>query len=522
MSASKALPALAAALVLAACRSPAPQPEPRPAERSPIEAPLVFVRIPATAALPAPDQAAFDPPLGSHIARFDPPSAAAPTGKVVNLTPMFVAAGRPDVSFDGQRVLFVARRSAGEPCSVWEMSVDGTGLRPITTGSAACSAALYLSTIYTLDAETPVYQLAFCAASGTVGTPAEPGAQEVGTAPALFTCRMDGSRVRRITFDPAGASEPYLLSDGRLLYRSRWDARGAALFSVNTDGTDVALFADPEPPAQGGRPCETSDGYVVYEESTDGVDGLGGTLVAVRRARSMHTRRVIALAGEGSYQTPAPLPDGRLLVAYRGRADATYGLYVLGPQDGRRIGCVLDAPEWHEIDGHVVRPRPTPAGRASVVNERATTGFIYCLNAYLSDQDTIRQLAPGTIRRLRVSRARTEGGATSSADADYAAGEPLGDAPVEADGSFFLEVPARTPLAWQLLDVKGNVVGAMRRWVWVMPREGRGCIGCHEDPELSPANRFPLALRQAPRPIGLPPSAGPSTAPAPSSMGGPP
>ena len=74
----------------------------------------------------------------------------------------------------------------------------------------------------------------------------------------------------------------------------------------------------------------------------------------------------------------------------------------------------------------------------------------------------------------------------------------LGEADVERDGSFFLEVPARTPLRLETLDEKGDILQAMTSWVWVMPRERRGCIGCHEDRELTPPNRHVFALRKEP------------------------
>jgi hypothetical protein len=66
---------------------------------------------------------------------------------------------------------------------------------------------------------------------------------------------------------------------------------------------------------------------------------------------------------------------------------------------------------------------------------------------------------------------------------------------VEADGSFNVEIPADTPVQLQVLDEEGLAVASCR-WIWVKQSENRGCIGCHEDPELTPENRFVLAVRQ--------------------------
>ena len=93
----------------------------------------------------------------------------------------------------------------------------------------------------------------------------------------------------------------------------------------------------------------------------------------------------------------------------------------------------------------------------------------------------------------------------TSASAAHAARETgtlLGEFSVESDGSFFLQVPARTPFRVETLDESGRVLRTMHSWMWVMPGERRGCIGCHEDRELTPPNRHVLALRKLPQQVG--------------------
>ena len=68
----------------------------------------------------------------------------------------------------------------------------------------------------------------------------------------------------------------------------------------------------------------------------------------------------------------------------------------------------------------------------------------------------------------------------------------LGEAPVEADGSFHIDIPADLPVQLQILDDDGMALSTCG-WIWTRPREFRGCIGCHEDPELTPENRFVAA-----------------------------
>jgi len=302
---------------------------------------------------------------------------------------------------------------------------------------------------------------------------------------------MGGSQRRRITFNPYGVGDPQLLSDGRLLYvsaRPPESGGGTALFTVHPDGTDVSAFAAVhEAPAFRSMPSEMPDGSVVYVESDAAGPAHGGALVAVSRARSLHGRRTIAADDGGAYRSASALSDGRLLVSYRPEQSETYGIHMLDPGSGGRPVVLFDAPDRHDVDGVAVRPRPRPAGRSSVVDEDSTHGSLYCMDAYLSDRDAARKIAHGSIAGLRVFEA--------------SAGRLLAEVPVREDGSFYLRVPARRALRLETIDAAGKLLQAMENWIWVMPNEQRGCIGCHEDRERTPPNRHPLALRSQPRSI---------------------
>ncbi len=423
-------------------------------------------------------------PDGSRIVSFD---STAPADGITLLTASFHTAGRPDLFFDGRRMIFVGKRAAADSLDVWEMNVDGSELRRITQRVGNCTAAIYLPTIYTIDAAEPFYQIAFCSDAGN------------GSGPALYTCRMDGTRIRRITFNPYGASDPFLLSDGRLLYSS-WRApapeksaagepdsgrvRDTALFTINTDGTDVFVFAGAlDTPAVRGMPCETPAGQVVYVESASTPEwDRGGALIIVSRKRSLHTRRVLADDSAGSYRSPSAMVDGTVLMSYRGHDTRSYGLYLFDPTGGTRIAKVYDDAQWHDIDAVLVRPRPKPAGRSSVVGDQEKTGLLYGLNAYLSDTERSHGINDGRIHGVRVIEAldhsarKSTGGivprppdfgerSQAAANPDTIGEEALGTVPVESDGSFYMEVPARTPLRLQTLDADGAVLQTMRSWI---------------------------------------------------------
>jgi hypothetical protein len=101
-------------------------------------------------------------------------------------------------------------------------------------------------------------------------------------------------------------------------------------------------------------------------------------------------------------------------------------------------------------------------------------------------------LSPAEVTGLR-------GKGTSAAAPDlwpppFVRTRPLGEAPVEADGSFYVNVAGDAPFYVQTLDAQGRVLATMRSWTWVRSGDQRGCIGCHENKELAPENRATQAL----------------------------
>ncbi len=409
-------------------------------------------------------------------------------GQVENLTLNFTAAAWPAPSFDAKRVLFVGRRNAGDADAVFELSLEDRGVREVSLSVGEIRRAIYFPRLYTLDDDEPAEQI------GVLATP------RGETGEALFTCRADGTRVRRITFAPRGVTAPTVLKDGRLLIGigdKTSDAVGQptvpVLFSLQTDGTDLFPFAGLyDEFAHRSWPCEIDEERVVFFESPT----TGGTRLAqVLRAGSLRTRREIGQLAAGSYEWPSRFDDSRLLVSYRNDARSTYALGIVDLGNGATIAPFFDDPQYDDLAAVRLAPRSPPAGRSSTVDERLSTGQFYCFDSRLTD----RADGPPTngVTGVRIFREGTSGQKAGSVSE-----EAVGEAIVEADGSFLLQVPAKMPLRMETFDAEGNVVRAMRSWIWVMPGENRGCIGCHEDRERTPPNRHVLALRKSPQRLG--------------------
>ncbi|MBW8041698.1 MAG: hypothetical protein FVQ85_17105 [Planctomycetes bacterium] len=425
------------------------------------------------------------------------------------LSHSFHSACDPEISFDSSHILFAGKRKPTDNWTIFEMAIDGSGVRQVTNGESSCRSPGYQAMLYTIVSPKPWYQLTF------VGS--EKGAvNEYGTTTAtnLYSCKLDGLEVRRLTFNLSSDMDPSIMPDGRLLFAS-WQRstlnRGllgrVSLFAISIDGTDYSAFCTDQGKRIKHMPCPTTKGIAVFIEADrlpwDGAGSVG----SVQLRRPLHSYRPITRESDGLFHSPSPLSDGKVLISRRSPDGMdTHGVYRLDPSTGE-LELIFDSPGYHDIQAKMVYPRPEPDGRSSVVTEKDTNGKLYCLNVYISDLDKPQWMPAGTVKRLRV----LEG--ISSADditgpnngiPPLAQRRILGEIDVEQDGSFNIEIPANIPIELQTLDADGMALRSCS-WIWARNHEPRGCIGCHEDGELTPENTLVKAITRPPIKLTLPP-----------------
>jgi hypothetical protein len=451
----------------------------------------------------------------------------------------FYGACDPDVSFDATRILFAGKSTASDNWNIYEASVDGSNIKQITQNLGDCRSPCYQSTLYSLKPvgvpNEPEYHVTFVAGAGTLN---EFGGCE---ATCLYSCKLDGSALRRLTFNLSSAMDPTIMSDGRLLFAS-WQRReltqgilgGVGLLGVNIDGTDYALFAGYQGRRVKHMPCATTSGLVVFVEPQEGSWDGAGCLSCVTVRRPLHSYRQITGEADGLFHSPSPLRDGRILVSRRpADGSASHGVWRFDPLS-KQAELLFDDPRYHEIQAKLIHPRQEPDGRSSAVSEEQDkshlTGKFYCLSVYTSDLERSWWL-PGSVRRLRVLEGvplkvgEKDAYLPATKPVGFSAPGPtfarfpgstvngipplvqrriLGDIPLEKDGSLNIEVPANTPVELQILDADGLALRSCG-WIWVKDYARQGCVGCHEDPELVPENWFVEALKRPSTPLYLPP-----------------
>lgn len=433
-------------------------------------------------------------PIGSRLVCFD---LARPDEPPVVITEGMAAAGGAVPTLDGTEILFVGKATREEPYAVWSCRLDGSDRRKVVEATFDCGGV----------AELPDGRIVYSrSVSG------EPVSDDMRSAWALFVKSPDAREGHRISFGAGCDIDPHVLIDGRILYTA-WKpalkgaerARGLFLFTVFPDGTGAAEL----PCEHGGMPFavlprQAWDGTIVYVRRGPGSGGF---------VSAADWRSTAALPGLATVPLPAgdgvaiePTSDGRMLAALLPVAggageEAEGGLYVVTPlpvgreSPGflRSAGERVDGPylldnAWEVVHAVEGAPRRRPQGHLSTVKPALAYGDLLCLDARPPDRPGAAQV------RLRVSD-------KTSGNDRVDRGRILGEVSLAADGSFFVRVPADTPLLLDVLDAQGTILGRGETPFWVRPNETRACVGCHEDPETAPPNRRPLALDVGPVPL---------------------
>ncbi|MGB2633838.1 MAG: hypothetical protein WAM58_07870 [Candidatus Acidiferrum sp.] len=435
---------------------------------------IVFVQTPRLVSGPLAERF----PQGSVILRFHPSA----TQRLTRLTGDFFAAADPQVSFDATRILFSAQKTQGDRWQIWEMGLDGSGKHQITQCRQDCLRAAYL----------PANEIVL-----TV----EEAANERSVS-YLAVARTDGSDFHRITFGSAPFQLETVLRDGRVVASAPWplasdsaSISARVFYTLRPDGTALESFRclHQEKASQVSAE-ELADGSLLFVRKGLTDKAVAGSLVKMSQGAFDGTPLG---SRESSYESARQLSDDYLVVAKQtaipSHPASRFDLYLFHLKTGTLAERLQTSAVASSIQPVPVLPRPIPKHYWNTLNPESTTGNFISLNSYLSADDPGGHIA-SPIAQVRVF-------ALGAADGQE---HNLGEAPVEADGSFFVKVPANQPVRFALLDAKGRIIREEHSWIWARPGEQRGCTGCHGDKSVAPENHWPQTLRRfdTPTPLG--------------------
>jgi hypothetical protein len=182
----------------------------------------------------------------------------------------------------------------------------------------------------------------------------------------------------------------------------------------------------------------------------------------------------------------AETASGAWLVSARATVGAHYAI-KLWKSGTTALQTVIANSTDHLIEPVLVAPRNTPKRHPSGLHDWNYANLL-ALDARLSREGDLK-VAPTSVRLEMQDK---QGHAVV-----------LGTAPIESDGSFFVQTPADKPIRFALLDTKGQVVRKEHGWFWIRSGEQRICVGCHTGPERASENRVPAVLLRTTTPVNL-------------------
>ena len=420
------------------------------------------------------------------------------------------AIGSPGVTFDGQSLLFSMAREGDRFFHIFRAPAAGGEPVQLTEGP-----------FHDIDpAEMPDGRIVFT--STRIGT-----FEEYHSPPSrsLFTMKPDGGDIRPLTHTIIFDNEPEVLADGRLvcIRSDNFFDRGKVetrLHSMNPDGSrGYTEFGMDNGPEYGGRlraflcgsPAPMPDGRLAF------VSGPGITIGRTGSPEDLQQHLAIE-AGD-----VAALPDGRLLctTARHHPVEIVRGAEKQVIQEIRyeKIGVIdpdSEAPGLtilHDADGGSIHSPVYlgPRKRPPVLTQRAdetggddvqATGYLFCQNARLTKNT---EAGWPHVRAMRVIAGKGLTVRSSHSYIVHAGNETveLGTVPLAPDGSFYVEVPANTPLALQAVDAEGRSELNEMSWIYVKPGEKRGCVGCHTDRPHAPLPDLTVPLATTIQPLQL-------------------
>lgn len=466
----------------------------------------------------------------------------------------------PDLSYDGRKVLFAYCKHYPELVNVadktdkpklpedsfyhvFEMNVDGSGVRQLTHGRYDDFDARYLPNgriVLLSTRKGTALQAGKHSAQATVDQICRDSYVRCGGGNhrpvgvfTLHTIDADGGDWCAISAFENFEWTPAVAGDGRILY-ARWDYIDRfngpffSLWSTNPDGTNPQLVygnytVRPQCVFQA-RPIPDSHKLIFTATAHHSI--TGGSLVLLDRTRGTEFERPITrLTPEtcfpetegwpkSYYVDPWPLSEQYFLTAW---GDRPLPPHTLMPPDDPRNPPNACGIYLYDAFGNLtllhrdpaissVTPIPLAARTPPPVVPDAVDWAGRQEGEFLV-QDVYRGLGDvprGTIRSLRIvgvpPKVQPQ---MNSPSLGVSAEDPgkfvLGTAPVEADGSAYFRIPAGVSVFFQALDADGLAVQTMRSLTYVQPGQTLACVGCHEQRDTAPLpGGSPLALLRGP------------------------
>jgi hypothetical protein len=440
-----------------------------------------------------------------------------------------------------------------EPMHIFEVNVDGTGLRQITDHP------------YNSDAE-PTYlpngDIVFVSDRSNFGSQCSGHFFQNKRIVNLYRCGPDGGGLRSLSNNKDFDRYPHVLDSGQLIF-TRWEYQERHLYQTHNlwfarpDGSMTdALFKQhinsgpmalrdarhiPHSHKLVAIACghhEYAQGAVTIVDPHRGLNETAGMRLVTPfispREGGLGRGKPVAQGGVadagGLYQQPFALSETGFLVAYsyhlpRSMSNANnFGLYYIDVWGNKEL--IHREPVLSIVYPIPLKKRPRPPAIPDVAEPKQHFAQLYVTDIYSG----LPEIDRGTIKYIRISH-RTQWPTIQTGEEvtdfnhyhytpsgswartlgvwTWTPARVIGTVPVNDDGSAHFKAPAGIPLYFQALDENYLEVRRMRTFVTFQPGEIRGCTGCHETRDEAPSGYagIPSAVNTEPE-APTPPSWG--------------
>ena len=405
----------------------------------------------------------------------------------------------PAVHYDAKRIVFSWRKKGMDQFHLYEINVDGTGIKQLTRGLYDDIEPTYLPNDKIMFVSSRVKRWVQCWLSPVA---------------VLHHCDADGKNVRQISANVEQDNTPWPLPDGRILYM-RWEYVDRSqvdyhhLWTVNPDGTGQMVFFGNMHPSSlfiDAKPIPGTSEIILINSPGHGRHEHSGSVAIVSDKNGPDDRGSMRNISGAGYRDPYAISADTFLAA-RGR-----DLVLMNPQGRTTTLYTLDARFAGRSELHEPRPiieQKRERIHPDRVNPSLATGQLMLMDVY--NGRNMKGVKKGDIKKLLIVETLpkpinfTGGMDPMSYGGTFTLERVLGTVPVEEDGSANFVLPAKRPIFFVALDAENNSVKRMHSFVSVMPGEMTSCVGCHEERGRINANRpvggRPQAMKRPPSTI---------------------
>jgi len=389
-------------------------------------------------------------------------------GKPELLVKDFAATADAQVSFDAKSVLFAGKKTASDPWQIWQLTLQDRSVLKVASAPTDLVRPLYLP-----------YGRVVYAHRGPQGfyleTAALPGYK--GTA-----SNVPVKDVVRLTYLPSSAFPVDVLQDGMILFEAGYPLGAGSvpeLYRMFSDGSGVESYrcdhpAGPAAARWGGK--QIASGDLIFTH---------GSSLARFTSPLAHEERIAAPRADYA-DSLAETETGAWLLSARSSTAAHYALKLWKPGT-LALQTLLAIKEADLVQPVLVAEHARPLQHPTALHPWSYANLL-SLDSRQSREGDLK-IAPKSVRLETLNAS------------GYAVA--LVTAPVEADGSFYVQVPGNQPIRFSLLDAKGAVIRQEHGWFWIRGGEQRICVGCHTGPERASENIVPAVLLRTITPVDL-------------------